>query len=192
MTSRRADDASPGPPRQPVVADARRALGHSPPDARRRRALGQRLASGRRRRRARAGDLELIPYGKDNWRRNADTRRGEWFAARGYALVRIDVRGTGSSGGVALDEYSEAETEDGVEAVAWLAAQRWCTGAVGMWGISYGAFTAIQVAKRRPPALKAIVPFQGTDDRYRNGRPISSAGASPRASSRNTRSARSP
>ena len=111
--------------------------------------------------------LELIPYGKDNWRRNADTRRGEWFAARGYALVRVDVRGTGSSGGLALDEYSEAETEDGVEAVAWVAGQPWCTGAVGMWGISYGAFTAIQVAKRRPPALKAIAPFQGTDDRYR-------------------------
>ena len=58
--------------------------------------------------------LEMIPYGKDNWRRNADTGRGEWFAARGYALVRVDVRGTGSSGGVALDEYSEAETADGV------------------------------------------------------------------------------
>ena len=42
--------------------------------------------------------LELIPYGKDNWRRNADTGRGEWFAARGYALVRVDVRGTGIIG----------------------------------------------------------------------------------------------
>ena len=50
--------------------------------------------------------LEMIPYGKDNWRRNADTARGEWFAARGYALCRVDVRGTGSSGGVALDEYT--------------------------------------------------------------------------------------
>src|SRR5262245_14588420 len=89
--------------------------------------------------------LEMIPYGKDNWRRNADTSRGEWFAARGYALVRLDVRGTGSSGGIATDEYAEAETLDGVEAVGWLAAQPWCTGAVGMWGISYGAFTSIQV-----------------------------------------------
>jgi uncharacterized protein len=110
--------------------------------------------------------LEMIPYGKDNWRRNADTSRGEWFAARGYALCRVDVRGTGSSGGVALDEYTEAETLDGAEAVAWLAAQPWCTGSVGMWGISYGGFTAIQVAKLRPPALRAIVPFQATDDRY--------------------------
>ncbi len=110
--------------------------------------------------------LEMIPYGKDNWRRNADTGRGEWFAARGYAFVRVDVRGTGSSAGVALDEYTEVETRDGYDAVEWLAARPWCSGAVGMWGISYGAFTAIQVAKLRPPHLLAIVPVQGTDDRY--------------------------
>ena len=110
--------------------------------------------------------LEMIPYGKDNWRRNADIARGTYFAERGYALCRVDVRGTGSSGGVALDEYTEAETLDGVDAVEWLAAQPWCDGAVGMWGISYGAFTSIQVAKHRPPNLRAIVPVQGTDDRY--------------------------
>ena len=109
----------------------------------------------------------MIPYGKDNWRRNADVGRGEWFAARGYVFVRVDVRGTGSSAGVALDEYTEDETRDGYDAVEWVAAQPWCTGAVGMWGISYGAFTSIQVAKLRPPHLLAIVPVQGTDDRYR-------------------------
>jgi len=110
--------------------------------------------------------LEMIPYGKDNWRRNADIARGTYLARRGYALCRVDVRGTGSSGGVALDEYTEAETLDGYDAVEWLAAQSWCDGAVGMWGISYGAFTAIQVAALRPPHLRAIVPVQGTDDRY--------------------------
>ena len=110
--------------------------------------------------------LEMIPYGKDNWRRNADIARGTYLARRGYALCRVDVRGTGSSGGVAIDEYTEAETLDGFDAVEWLAAQPWCTGAVGMWGISYGAFTSIQVAKLRPPHLRAIVPIQGTDDRY--------------------------
>ena len=108
----------------------------------------------------------MIPYGKDNWRRNADIARGTYLARRGYALCRVDVRGTGSSGGVALDEYTEAETLDGYDAVEWLAAQPWCDGAVGMWGISYGAFTSIQVAKLRPPHLRAIVPIQGTDDRY--------------------------
>ncbi len=110
--------------------------------------------------------FEMIPYGKDNWRRNADIARGTYLARRGYALCRVDVRGTGSSGGIALDEYTEAETLDGYDAVEWLAAQPWCDGAVGMWGISYGAFTSIQVAKLRPPHLRAIVPIQGTDDRY--------------------------
>ncbi len=108
----------------------------------------------------------MIPYGKDNWRRNADTTRGEWFAARGFALCRLDVRGTGSSGGVALDEYTADETRDGFDAVEWLAGQPWCSGDVGMWGISYGGFTSIQVATLRPPHLRAIVPVMATDDRY--------------------------
>ncbi len=110
--------------------------------------------------------LEMIPYGKDNWRRAVDTTRGEWFAARGFALCRLDVRGTGSSSGVALDEYTADETRDGYDAVEWLAAQPWCDGGVGMWGISYGGFTSIQVAALRPPHLRAIVPVMATDDRY--------------------------
>src|SRR3954454_24137401 len=112
--------------------------------------------------------LEMIPYGKDSWRRNADTARGEWLAARGFALCRLDVRGTGSSEGVALDEYTEAETLDGYDAVEWLAAQPCGSGNVGMWGISYGGFTSIQVAKLRPPHLRAILPMYATDDRYRD------------------------
>lgn len=110
--------------------------------------------------------LEMIPYGKDNWRRNADTSRGEWFAARGFALCRLDVRGTGSSGGVALDEYTAEETLDGFDVVEWLAAQPWCSGDIGMWGISYGGFTSIQVAALQPAHLRAIVPVMATDDRY--------------------------
>jgi putative CocE/NonD family hydrolase len=112
--------------------------------------------------------LEMIPYGKDSWRRNGDTARGEWLAARGFALCRLDVRGTGSSPGVALDEYTETETLDGYDAVEWLAAQAWCNGSIGMWGISYGGFTSIQVAKLRPPHLRAILPMYATDDRYRD------------------------
>jgi hypothetical protein len=110
--------------------------------------------------------LEMLPYRKDDWRAASDQGRGEWLAARGYALCRLDVRGTGSSPGIALDEYTARETQDGYDAVEWLAAQPWSNGNVGMWGISYGGFTAIQVAKLRPPALKAIVPMMATDDRY--------------------------
>ncbi len=110
--------------------------------------------------------LEMIPYRKDDWRHNTDFARMTYLAQRGYAGCRLDIRGTGSSPGIAEDEYSTAETQDGVDAVAWLAAQPWSNGKVGMWGISYGGFTAIQVAKTRPPALQAIVPMYATDDRY--------------------------
>ena len=110
--------------------------------------------------------VEMIPYGKDNWRRDTDDGRGRWLAARGYAYCRVDVRGTGSSGGIALDEYTADETRDGYDAVEWAGTQPWSSGAVAMWGISYGAFTAIQVAALRPPHLRAIVPCMGTDDRY--------------------------
>ncbi len=110
--------------------------------------------------------LEMIPYRKDDWRYAADVARGTYLAERGYVLCRLDVRGTGSSDGIALDEYTEAETLDGYDAVEWLAAQPWCTGSVGMWGISYGGFTSIQVSALRPPHLRAIVPVYATDDRY--------------------------
>jgi hypothetical protein len=110
--------------------------------------------------------LEYIPYRKDDWRWASDQVRMSYLAAHGFVGVRVDIRGTGSSEGVALDEYSPAETDDGVALIAWLAEQPWCNGRVGMWGISYGGFTAIQIAARRPPALKAIVPMYATDDRY--------------------------
>ncbi len=110
--------------------------------------------------------LEMIPYRKDDWRFQADHARMTYLAQRGYVGCRLDIRGTGSSPGLALDEYTPTETQDGYDAVEWLAAQPWSNGKVGMWGISYGGFTAIQVAMLRPPHLKAIVPMYATDDRY--------------------------
>lgn len=110
--------------------------------------------------------LELIPYRKDDWRYNSDMARMTHFAQRGYVGCRVDVRGTGSSDGLALDEYTEAETQDGYEIVEWLGTQGWSNGNVGMWGISYGGFTSIQVAMLQPPHLKAIIPMYATDDRY--------------------------
>lgn len=110
--------------------------------------------------------LGMDPYRKDDWSAAWDLTLAAYLAERGYAYCRLDVRGTGSSGGVALDEYTDAETTDGYDTVEWLAAQPWCTGAVGMWGISYGGFTALQVAALAPPHLRAIVPIQATDNRY--------------------------
>ena len=93
----------------------------------------------------------MIPYRKDDWRAASDESRGEWLAARGYAFCRLDIRGTGSSPGIALDEYTARETQDGYDAVEWLAAQPWCNGKVGMWGISYGGFT-VDPGRAPPPA----------------------------------------
>lgn len=110
--------------------------------------------------------LNTDPYRKDDWQAGWDLSLGTYLTERGYAYCRLDVRGTGSSQGVAMDEYTEAETFDGHDAVEWLAAQPWCSGAVGMWGLSYGGFTSLQVAATRPPHLRAIVAIQATDDRY--------------------------
>lgn len=110
--------------------------------------------------------LEMIPYRKGDWRYRADHQRMTYLAQRGYVGCRLDIRGTGNSPGIAHNEYTPTETQDGYDAVEWLAAQSWCNGKVGMWGISYGGFTAIQVGMLRPPNLKAIVPVYATDDRY--------------------------
>jgi|GEM_PF-7120427 len=61
--------------------------------------------------------LEMIPYRKDDWRAPSDQQRGNYFAQRGFAFCRLDVRGTGSSDGSALDEYMPEETQDGYDAV---------------------------------------------------------------------------
>ncbi|WP_235515531.1 CocE/NonD family hydrolase, partial [Curtobacterium sp. Leaf183] len=109
-----------------------------------------------------------LPYRLDDWTAPRDSERHPWYAAHGYASVRVDIRGTGSSDGLFDDEYSEQELRDGEAVIAWLAAQPWSTGAVGMFGISWGGFNALQLAARAPEALKAIVTVCSTDDRYDN------------------------
>jgi len=110
--------------------------------------------------------LEHIPYRKDDLRAIEDRSQNVFLVNAGFACVRLDVRGTGSSQGVAADEYTEAEQHDGVDVVAWMAEQPWCSGSVASWGVSYGGFSCIQLAALRPPALRAIAPVYATDDRY--------------------------
>ena len=76
------------------------------------------------------------------------------------------MRGCGELDGLLFDEYAKQEQDDGLEVIAWLAAQPWCSGVVGMMGIPWGGFNGLQIAARRPPALKAIVTICSTDDRY--------------------------
>jgi putative CocE/NonD family hydrolase len=109
--------------------------------------------------------FDYYPYRKDDLSAGA-LRRQVYLAQHGYAALRVDVRGTGSSEGVAEDEYVLQEQLDGVAIIDWLANQPWCTGEVGMFGTSYGGFNSLQVAMHRPPALKAICPMYYTDNRY--------------------------
>ena len=112
--------------------------------------------------------LEYLPYRKDDVHALEDSTIHPYYAAAGYAAVRVDLRGSGDSDGVLTDEYSAQEHRDALEVIAWIAEQPWCTGAVGMTGISWSGFNSLQVAALRPPALKAIITACSTDDRYDN------------------------
>ncbi|MFJ9011090.1 CocE/NonD family hydrolase [Streptomyces canus] len=112
--------------------------------------------------------LEYLPYRLTDWTAPRDWQRHPWYAGHGYASVRVDVRGHGNSEGVPGDEYSATELADGVEVVNWLAAQPWCDGRVGMFGISWGGFNSLQIAALAPEPLKAVVTVCSTDDRYDN------------------------
>lgn len=109
--------------------------------------------------------FDYYPYRKDDvWA--GYFRQHHYLAQRGFVALRVDVRGTGESGGFATDEYTLQEQLDGIAAIAWIAQQPWCNGNVGMFGISYGGFNSLQIAMHRPPALKAICPMYFTDNRY--------------------------
>ncbi len=110
--------------------------------------------------------LEYLPYRKDDGTVIRDRVIHEYFAGHGYASIRVDMRGSGDSDGLLLDEYLPQEQQDALEVIAWIASQPWCTGKVGMMGISWGGFNSLQVAAHRPPALKAIITVCSTDDRY--------------------------
>ena len=110
--------------------------------------------------------LEYIPYRKRDMKRTRDERMHGYFSGYGYACVRVDLRGSGDSEGVLEGEYLETELADGEDVLAWIAGQPWCSGRVGMIGISWGGFNALQIAARRPPQLQAVVSVCASDDRY--------------------------
>jgi putative CocE/NonD family hydrolase len=112
--------------------------------------------------------LEYIPYRKRDFTRGRDEPMHYYFAGHGYAAVRVDVRGSGDSDGLLLDEYLKQEHDDALEVIRWIAQQPWCNGAVGMMGKSWGGFNSLQVAARRPPELRAIITVCASDDRYRD------------------------
>ena len=110
--------------------------------------------------------LDAVPYRKGDGTAARDATRYPYIAGHGYACVRLDLRGSGDSEGVIPDEYTEQEQDDVEAVIAWLARQPWCDGAVGMIGVSWGGFAALQAAARNPPALRGVVAIHASDDRY--------------------------
>jgi len=110
--------------------------------------------------------LEYIPYRRRDATSVRDSFTHPFVAARGYACVRVDLRGSGDSDGVLAGEYLPTELSDGADVIQWLARQPWCTGKVGMFGNSWGGFNALQIAALQPPDLAAIITSCSTDDRY--------------------------
>jgi uncharacterized protein len=138
--------------------------------------------------------LSIHPYGKDN----LPTRRGRrstfsvqyrairqpqpvtfstltgWEAPdpvtwtqHGFVVVNADSRGCGHSEGTGK-LLSQQEAEDTYDLVQWLADQPWCDGRVVMLGVSYLAISQYAVAALQPPALRAICPWEGFTDAYRD------------------------
>lgn len=110
--------------------------------------------------------LEYIPYRKRDLKSIRDARIHAFFAQHGYAGVRVDLRGSGDSEGVLYDEYLQQEQDDALAILKWLAAQPWCTGKVGLFGLSWGGFNGLQIAALQPPEVGAVVTVCSSDDRY--------------------------
>ena len=110
--------------------------------------------------------LEYIPYRRRDGTRLGDETMHRWFAAHGYAAARVDIAGSGDSDGLLEDEYVLREQLDALQVIAWLAAQPWCSGSVGIVGISWGGFNGLQIAALRPPALRAVISLCSVVDRY--------------------------
>ena len=111
--------------------------------------------------------LEYLPYRKDDGTAAEDYPHHAYFARRGYVSVRVDIRGFGASEGSPPErEYSEQEQQDGEQVIAWLADEPWSNGNVGMFGISWGGFTALQMAMRHAPGLKAILATDATAELF--------------------------
>lgn len=108
--------------------------------------------------------IDMIPY---RWRDGIAQRDKAVFeplAALGFACLRLDVRGSGESGGIMDDEYTERQVQDSLDAIEWMSKQPWSNGNVGMMGNSWGGFSALGAVKKGHPALKGAIVSCASDD----------------------------
>lgn len=89
-----------------------------------------------------------------------------WWVPKGYAVVAADMPGMWHSTGPAHFMAPE-EAEEYYDLIEWIGAQDWCTGKVGLSGVSYLTVSQWRVAELNPPHLAAINPWEGWTDTYR-------------------------
>ena len=111
--------------------------------------------------------VNYYPYHKDGIIGCMHEYPRHYFAQHGYANLLVDMRGLGSSEGVAWESLDAREGKDGAEIIDWASKQSWCDGNIGMWGFSYGGTSTMQTAVQQHPALKAIAPVMTLSDIYR-------------------------
>ena len=113
-----------------------------------------------------ARDYPDAVAGSSNRYQNWEVVDPEKWVPDGYVCVRVDSRGAGRSPGY-LCHNNARETRDLYECIEWAAAQPWCSGKVGMNGISYYASNQWRAAAVQPPHLAAICVWEGWNDPYR-------------------------
>lgn len=101
------------------------------------------------------------PYGRST---DPNVEQGLWFAARGYGLLVVDVRGRGDSEGTFVPYRGEGL--DGYDTIEWAAAQSWCDGNVGTLGASYLGKIQWLTALTHPSHLRAMVPIVSPSDPF--------------------------
>ena len=111
-------------------------------------------------------DLDYLPHGAAPYG-HRETENPEWWVPRGYIQIRVDARGTGKSPGTAK-LLSHQESLDFYDSIEWAAKQDWSSGKVGLSGVSYYGITQWSVASLQPPSLKAIIPWEGFSNLYRD------------------------
>ena len=108
-----------------------------------------------------------VPSGSTNTYQNWEIVDPEKWVPEGYAVVRVDSRGAGTSEGI-IDLWSAREAKDIYNCVEWAAEQSWSTDKIGINGISYFAMNQWQAAALQPPHLAAICSWEGAADYYRD------------------------
>jgi uncharacterized protein len=108
-----------------------------------------------------------VAYGSTNKYQNWEVVDPEKWVPHGYVCVRVDSRGTGRSPGV-IDHFSPRESRDFYQCIEWAGVQPWCSGKVGLSGISYYGINQWHVASLQPPHLAAMCIWEGAADWYRD------------------------